>query len=108
MPSLKDLLGGAARNDLPEAVSDPELAKRFPLLNIMLTRLTDDTDKRRRPCTLTIVCEDGVVKAGLNERDHALSLWTTCQSLGGVFAALEEALGEVPPRWRRSGYEKKK
>lgn len=108
MPKFSDLLGGAARKGQAQAVEDPTFMQEFPSLFALMAVLVDDDGKPRQGCSLTIVCEDGVVKAGLNERNHELSLWTSAETLGGVFAALEEAIGEHPPRWRRKTWDGRK
>jgi hypothetical protein len=42
-----------------------------------------------------------MVKVGVNERNLGLSLWSASATLGGAFAALEEALQEHPVKWRK-------
>lgn len=99
--SFKDVFGGAAKKGGEVAIEDLDFQEKFPVLAMVLTRTVADDGKPRQVCTMTVVCEDGLVKAGLRERDHNLSLWTSSQSLGGVFAALEEALTAKPPMWRK-------
>ena len=101
MASFKDLIGGKAESEQGRAVDDPAFEGQFPTLFFLMVHTTDDEGKPRLPCTLTIVCEDGQVKCGINERNHHLSLWTSCGGLGAVFASLEEALSERPVKWRK-------
>lgn len=108
MGSFKDLLGGIRSAGVGLALDDPAFALAFPMLHMMMTSLVDDDGKPRQVCTLTIVCEDGQAKCGINERNHNLSLWTGSGSLGGAFAALEEALGERPVQWRKSTWKGRK
>lgn len=104
MGSFKELLGTHNAPDSTVAVDDLEFQKQFPLLFLLLASRLDDDNKPRLTCTLTIVCEDGQVKCGINERNMNLSLWTSSERVGGVFAALEEALSERPVKWRRSNW----
>lgn len=99
--AFDDIFGGAGKKGATCALFDEDFQKQYPILFILMTSTEPEAGKPRQVCTMTIVCEDGVVKAGLRERDRALSLWTSCASLGGVFAALEEACNEKPSRWRR-------
>ncbi len=107
MPNFKDILGGASQISKDVAVDDDEFRERFPTLYALMAVLRDDDGKPRRGCSLTIVAEDGVVKLGLNERNHKLSLWTSSETLLGAFTAIEEACNERPPRWRKSEWEGK-
>jgi hypothetical protein len=102
------MLGGIKPAAAGLAVDDAAFALAFPRLHLMMTSLVDDDGRPRQVCTLTIVCEDGQVKCGINERNHALSLWSGCGTLGGAFAALEEALGERPVAWRKSSWKGRK
>ena len=108
MGAFSDMLGGVKPAAAGLAVDDPAFAIAFPQLHLMMTSLVDDDGKLRQVCTLTVVCEDGQVKCGINERNHNLSLWTGCGTLGGAFAALEEALGERPVQWRKSTWKGRK
>ena len=49
-----------------------------------------------------------MAKGGLNERNEHMSLWVSCGSIGGVFAALEEALQLRPVPWHRNEWKGKK
>jgi len=108
MGSFKDVLGGHGNVDPLLAVDDAKFREEFPVLFMLMSSKIDDDQKPRLTCTMTIVCEDGVVKCGINERNLSLSLWTSSESLGGCFCALEEALGERPVPWRRSNWKGRK
>lgn len=101
MGIFSDVLGGAKPAAIGRAVDDPDFEKQFPTLHMLMAHTSDDEGKARITCTLTVVCEDGMVKCGINERNHHLSLWTASTTLGGAFAALEEALAERPVKWRK-------
>ena|ERR1039457_1111512 len=101
MGRFHDVFNGQSKAGAVTAVNDADFEKQFPTLAALMTLQVDDDQQPRKVCTLTIVCEDGQVKAGINERDRGLSLWTSSQTLGGVFAALEEALGQRPVAWRK-------
>lgn len=99
--SFKDILGAAGKAPGEFVVDDPKFGESFPILYQLMSCSIDDDRKPRKTCTLTMVCEDGQVKLGVKERNHNLSLWTSSQTLGGAFAALEEALSESPVKWRK-------
>lgn len=101
MDSFADIFGGVVRPEGAPALDDDGTGAKFPSLFRLMTVTKLEDGKRRLPCTLTIVCEDGMVKAGLRERTYGLSLWTSCGSIGGVFAALEEKINERPAQWRK-------
>lgn len=82
-------------------LDDLQFAERWPILCSLLTATPVIQGKRRRVATMTWVCEDGVAKAGIKDRDHDLSLWVSSTSILGCLEALEEALTERPVRWRR-------
>lgn len=102
MGTFKELFNGVGSSSTELAVEDGDFARQFPSLHHLMCVIKDDEGKKREVCSLTIVCEDGQVKAGVNERNHHLSLWVSAGSLGGVFAALEGALSERPVAWRKA------
>jgi len=101
MGVFKDLLNGQGKRTTGVAVDDDGFAQNFPCLHALMCGLVDDDGSPRQTATLTIVCEDGQVKVGINERNHHLSLWTSSASLGGAFASIEGALTERPVAWRK-------
>jgi len=102
MSVFDDVFGKPRSEENDTAADDSQFRERYPVLAVMLFDTPVLGKKRRAPATLTIVCEDGVVKAGLRDRDREMSLWVSSETVGGVFAALEEALGERPVRWKKS------
>lgn len=102
MASFKELLNGQGKTVGEMAVEDPQFGELFPQLYVLMAKNTDDDGKPRIPCTLTIVCEDGQVKCGVNERNYHLALWTSSATLGGAFQSLEEALAQRPVPWRKT------
>jgi hypothetical protein len=107
MGVLSDVFGKSVAPAGTGQLEDADFSANFPVLYALMTFIIDDAGKSRQTCTLTLVCEDGAVKAGLRERNHEMSLWVTCRSLGGVFAALEEALGERPVAWKKTAWKGK-
>jgi hypothetical protein len=101
LDSFMDIFGGAAAHASGCACEDLAFAKQYPTLYRLLTCTMMEEGKPRQVCTLTVICEDGVVKAGLRERTLGLSLWTSSQSILEVFTALEEALAQRPAGWRK-------
>jgi hypothetical protein len=101
MSIFEDVFGQTGKVDKDRVLDDGAFQKQFPILYEMMTGTPSIEGKRRRVCTLTLVCEDGMAKGGLKDRDRDLSLWVSAQSLGEVFTALEEALTARPVAWRR-------
>lgn len=101
MASFKDIFNGQQNTPGAVAVDDGDFAAQHPVLYQLMAVTVDDDGKKRNVSTVTIVCEQGQVKIGLNERDLMVSLWTSSASLGGAFTALEEALNERPVKWRK-------
>ena len=81
---------------------DASFSKRCPSLFEMLTASPSVNGRRRMVSTMTVVAEDGVWKAGLRDRDHAVSLWTSGSTLQEALDALERALQERPVAWRKT------
>jgi len=94
---------GAASSDI--AMEDEEFRRSYPVLAALLFDATTTSGSRRQTATLTIVCEDMVVKAGLRDRQMNASLWVSSKTVGGVFGVLEEALMQRPVAWRRNAVE---
>lgn len=107
MLKLSDILGAKQNTGTP-AAADKEVGKKYPALHLMLTATQDDEGKLRQTCTMTIVCESGLWKAGLRERDRSMSLWRSSKTLEGVYGALEEALTGGEADWRESDSKSRK
>lgn len=99
-PTLEDLLGKKLGAESDSAGADEQFALEHPSLAMLMMATPMMAGKRRKVCTLTIVFEDGMCKAGIRERDQSKSLWVSSGTLYGVFDALETALQDVPVRWR--------
>lgn len=108
MATFKDVLNGQTTAKGSPAVDDMQFASQFPVCYMFMALTVDDDGKPRQPATITIVCEQGMVKVGINERNLGLSLWTASATLGGAFGALEEALTERPVRWRKVDWKGRK
>lgn len=104
--SIRDLLGRAPQRGNTVQSQDEHLAQRCPrLFELMTSREALDGKEPRQVCTLTIVAEDGVWKAGLRERDCQMSLWISAATCREVFDGLEKALSRDPIEWRRTSPE---
>jgi hypothetical protein len=102
MGLLDDVFGNVRKSGGDRAADDPALSKLFPSLAEMMMATPTKDGKRRTVSTVTLVCEDGVWKAGLRDRDHAVSLWVSGDGLQGALGALEKALTERPVAWRKT------
>lgn len=65
-----------------------------------LTALVYPDGGRRQSSTLLLCCEDGCVKACLNDRDQSRSLWVSGESLETALEALQRALESGTASWR--------
>lgn len=108
MSAISKALGGAVRGASEPAAVDPALAKAYPVLSEFLTSHEVVDGKPRQTSTLIMVCEEGLFKAGLRERDRDVSLWVSAPTWGGVYQAMEKALNEPQVAWRRSPEDSKR
>lgn len=87
--------------DAPGRVmSDPEAAKRWPLLLAYLTQDKWDDNTPRQPSSLLLFGDGGLIKLMLRDRDAALCCWVACPTLSDGFDAMEAALGDPGTDWR--------
>ncbi len=103
MGVFDEVFGSVQKGGRDSVADDEEFRKKFPILACMMFDTPKIEGKRRQPCTLTIVAEDGMIKGGLRDRDRELSLWVSANGVSEVFVSLEEALTQRPVAWRRSG-----
>ena len=57
----------------------------------------------RERSTMTVFCEDAVVKLCLSDRDQGRTLWRSARTLEDALLALEGAIQDGTADWRRSG-----
>lgn len=79
-----------------------------PLLVEHLTCCRWEDGEVRETSTVTIVVDDGVLKACLNDRSERRSLWVTSTTVEGLIGALENVLGEGNVGWRAWGPDNRK
>lgn len=101
MSEFDDIFGVVGKAQKDTAVDDQKFMEQYPILSALLTKTPTIEGKRRQTATLTIVCEDGMAKAGVRDRDRDVSLWVSAPTVLGTFTALEEALTARPVAWRR-------
>ena len=101
MSIFEDVFGVVGKESTDVAAEDSGFEKAYPILFQMLTGTPMINGKRRKTCTMTQVCEDGMWKLGLRDRDRDVSLWVSGETNGKAMAALEEALTARPVAWRR-------
>lgn len=100
MSTFEDVFAGARPKKGEPSAIDMEFAAAFPVLNMMLCVTESKPGAPRQTCTLILVCEEGVWKLGLRERDMDLSLWVSGGTHHQALQALEDALNERPVPWR--------
>jgi hypothetical protein len=82
-------------------LEDKDMLKEAPTLAAYLQEdAWPDGDPRQRS-SLLIVCEDGVVKGGLIDKDTDCSLWASAKTFWGILEAMEARLTEDVPDWRK-------
>jgi len=72
----------------------------YPHLWAMLTDDKWDDGTRRQRASLLILCDGGLFKLWLNDRDLGRSAWSTGQSPEEAFTELEEGLADDALSWR--------
>lgn len=78
---------------------DSDLEARYPIVYELLSR-TRYKGEVRKTATISIFCQDGHLKAVLNDRETRKGCWVTLGSSEEVFADLEASLGSDSPNWR--------
>lgn len=99
--SWDNVFGGTTPASTTAAVEDPAMAEMYPTLCMMMTETPVLSGKKRQTCTLALVAEDGMFKAGLRDRDRMMSIWVSSPTWEGLWDALESALTQEPPPWRK-------
>jgi len=95
-------LGPRKQGSGAPAAKDADFEDRFPCINILMTATVDDAGKPRQPCTLNLVCETGLFKGGLRDKDSNSSLWRSAPTFSGLLEALEKALETGEADWRET------
>jgi hypothetical protein len=95
-----------AQHGAPLVVDDPDAVRRWPALWEYLTLTKWDDGKARLPSTLGLFLGDTGFVGSLNDRAMGRTLWRSADTLLGVLDALEEAIQEGNPDWRRNRQKK--
>lgn len=91
--------GGLAGGAFPDA----KFAKQYPALFEYMTVSQWPEGGDRKPCSLTLFAEDGVLKGCVSEKNDGLVLFGTGRTLEALLAALEGLLAGPDTPWRKSG-----
>jgi hypothetical protein len=108
----RDLLKRGADVSHAEAVEmeveDNGFSTTFPVVAAFVLLNIDEQGELRERASVRIFAEGGQWKACLQDPNRRASLYVTVKSPGEAFKALEKALGESRPDWRRWKEEKAK
>lgn len=81
------------------SASDPDVRAVYPVLSDFMT-LNGIRGKGRKTGSLLFFCEDGMVKACLNDRDSGAYCFLSSKSVAGLLDALEKGLKGGSLEWR--------
>jgi len=101
MSFLNKIAEPAAASSTP-GVASGMLATLPAVFEYLASGLYPDGSSRERS-TMTVFCEEGVVKVCLSDRDQGRTLWRSGRTLEDVLLALEVALQDSSADWRRAG-----
>jgi hypothetical protein len=79
-----------------------DLAQRFPGIIEMIAAVKDGEGKSRRPATLMILFDDGLIKLCMNDRHWEVSAWVSGRNLDAALQALEDGLQADKLEWRKN------
>lgn len=85
-----------------------EFASLCPRLWEMLTETSYADGSKRQSSSLTVFCEDGVVKLMLNDRDNGRMAFVTQETFEMALATLEGKLAVEGLEWRKNQWAGKK
>jgi len=74
----------------------------YPTLMEYLTASSYEDGSARRPATLTVFCDQGQVKASVNDRDLDRVAFCTAETIEGLLVLLEDKLKTSSIEWRPS------
>lgn len=106
MSRIQEALGGAKKSATDPAAADPQFAATYPTLSDFMISHEVIDGRPRQTSTMIVVCEEGLWKLGLRERDRNVSLWVSGVTMEDAMLALEAALNEPVVAWRRSPADK--
>lgn len=86
----------------PAVSSDEEMSLLYPGIWEYMVETAWDDGKPRRTSTLTVFCEDGVVKVCLSDRELDKTTWASGTSLADCLAAMEAKMQAGETEWRKA------
>lgn len=89
-----------ARETAGRQVVDEVLKGWLPDLHAFLTEQEWEDKKKRVTGTIMVMCEDGLWKAWVHDRDLKVTGWVSNESWEGLLEALNRALGSNSIEWR--------
>jgi hypothetical protein len=91
---------GAGPGGISTAVVECALSKKYPALSEFLSSLTWEDGSVRATGTITLMCDQGVMKAALNDRDSMCGTFVSGRSLTALLEAIEAGLAGGSLEWR--------
>jgi hypothetical protein len=79
---------------------DSDFVKKFPAVHAFMTEVEDEKGKERSVSKVTVFVEAGQIKASLSDPDSECSTYVSCDTLAGVWEALETRLSAGEAEWR--------
>jgi hypothetical protein len=84
----------------PVPLQDCAWQKKFPTVAEFLCQQTWQDGAARLTGTITLLFEDGIVKAALNDRDGGCSAFVSARTFTSLWEALEKGLAGDGLEWR--------
>lgn len=81
---------------------DEAFEEACPALSSYVTKDEFDDHTKRLTSSLTIFCDEGVLKAVLNDREAGESLWVSAPGFMTLIHALEKKLALGDGEWRKN------
>lgn len=100
MGSFDHMFGKSVVKGASESASDADFTARWSSVAMLMMTAKGDDGRPRQTSTLTFVCEQGLWKGGVKDKDHAMSLWRSADTMAGVLDALEKALDDGTADWK--------
>lgn len=73
---------------------------KYPTVVEFLSMCQWPEGAKRETGTITLLCDSGLAKAAINDRDAGVSAFLSAESWTGLFKALEEGLSTGRLEWR--------
>jgi hypothetical protein len=98
---LRKLAADSGNGQIAVLAAPPELVLVYPAISEYLTSLAFPDGSERETSTITLLIEDGKIKAALNDRANSRSIWRSGDTVEEVLACLEAAVADERSSWRR-------